>query len=66
MKENETVWVRRIFGYIEVPCAGNTANLAALQSSLEIVLCDAELWNKQKFCMNTGTILGCALGTNEN
>lgn len=34
MKENEILWVRGTFGHIEVPCAGNTANLAAVQSSI--------------------------------
>lgn len=43
MKENEIVWVHGIFGHTDVPCAGNTANLAAVQSSLVFVLFDAEL-----------------------
>ena len=53
MNENEIVWLRGIFGHIEVRCAGNTASLAAVQSSLVFVLCDAELWNRQKLCMHT-------------
>jgi len=34
MKENDILWLRGIFGHNEVPCTGNTANLATVQSSL--------------------------------
>lgn len=34
IKENAIVWVSEIFGHIEVQCASNTVNLAAVQFSL--------------------------------
>lgn len=46
-KENEILWVRRIFVHMEAPCAVNTANLAAAQSSL-VSICPLWCWTVEQ------------------